>query len=345
MMQRAGRFIITLIYFLPTLLFAQSQHKLTANQIVDSSIAFCGGEARISKINTVQTTYLVTQPDQSRCIVDDKFKTGEKYVQCILSKTNTPQTTFFNGEKISRIDGNSVIHLTDIQSKEEVKLKTYSQIQYGYKKLNYQLSRLPDQKFKNFDCFVINAKANNGYTTMNFFDKTNYRLLMVIYPNGNKSAMIEYIFKDGVLFNSHIVNTFANSKDLQILELRTIELNASISNTWFNCPYSNKVYIPEYIKTGKFVSTNGEATTFKRTKISMDYTDNKGNIVLRRFLAWGIVSPDTFSLIDEQALKNNDKSSSSQILVRVVSWDEHGYVCQWITDKYTDTQDYKLTSE
>jgi hypothetical protein len=342
MMQMTGRHIIILIYFLPTLLFAQKQDKLTASQIVDSSLVFCGGELRISKINSVQINYLLIQPDQSTAIINDKLKTGEKYVQCVLSKTHFPQTTFFNGEKISRVDGNSVIHVTDIQSKEGVKLKTYSQIQYGYKKLNYQLSRLPDQKFKNFDCFVINAKANNGYTTMNFFDKTNYRLLMVVYPNGNKSAMIEYVFKNGVLFNSHIVNTFANSKDLQILELRTIDLNANISNTWFNCPYSDKVYIPEYIKTGQFVSTNGEATTFNRTKISMDYTDNKGNIVLRRFLAWGIVSPDTFGLIDEQAFKNNDKSSSSQILVRVVSWDEHGYVCQWITDKYTDTQDYKL---
>ncbi|MDO3626947.1 hypothetical protein [Mucilaginibacter sp. BT774] len=74
----------------------------------------------------------------------------------------------------------------------------------------------------------------------------------------------------------------------------------------------------------------------------MDYTDNKGNIDLRRFLTWDIVSPDTFGLIDEQTLKNNDKSSSSQILVRVISWDEKRYVCQWMTDEYSDTQDYKL---
>jgi hypothetical protein len=336
------RYLITLFYFFPALLFAQTKEKLTANQIVDSSLVFCGGELRISKINSVQINYLLLQPDQSTAVINDKLKIGEKYAQSILSKTHFPQTTFFNGEKISRVDGNSVIHLNDIQSKEEVKLKTYGQVQYGYKKLNYELSRLPDQKFKNFDCFVVNAKAKNGYTTINFFDKTNYRLLMIMYPNGNKSAMIEYIFKDGVLFNSHIVNTFANSKDVQILELRTIDLNADISNLWFNCPYSDRVYIPEYIKTGQFTATNGEATTFIRTKNSMEYTDNKGNVDFRRFLTWDIVSPDIFGLIDEQALKNNDKSSSSEILVRVVSWDPHGYVCQWMNDKYTDTQDYKL---
>ncbi|NOS94612.1 MAG: hypothetical protein HOP30_22095 [Cyclobacteriaceae bacterium] len=309
---------------------------------MDSSLLFCGGEMRISKIESSRINYLLIQPDRTTAIINDQLKTGKKYVQCILSKTNSPQTTFFNEEKISRVDGSSIIHIADLQSKEEVKLKTYNQIQYAYKQLKYLLTRLPDQKFKNFDCFVVKAKADNGYATINFFDKTNFRLLMVAYPNGNKSALIDYVFKDSVLFNSQIVNTFSNSKDLQILKLQTIDLNVDISDIWFNCPYSDKVYVPEYIKIGKFSSTNGEATTFNRTEISMDYTDDKGNIDLKRFLTWGIISPDTFSLIDEQAFKDNDKSSSSQILVRVVSWDKNGYVCQWITDKYTDTQDYKL---
>jgi hypothetical protein len=74
----------------------------------------------------------------------------------------------------------------------------------------------------------------------------------------------------------------------------------------------------------------------------MDYTDEEGDSVLRRFIAWGKESPDSFGLIDEKALKDNDKSSKSQILVRVISWDDNGYVCQWITDTHTDTQDYKV---
>lgn len=337
----AKHFIILLL-LLPTILFGQIHGELTANQIVDSSIIFCGGELRISKIESSKINYLLIQPDQTTAIVNEQLKTGKKYVQCVLSKTHSPQTTFFNGDKISRVDGSSITHLTDLRSTEEVKLKTYNQIQYGYKQLNYELDRLPDQKFRNYDCFVVTAKAVSGYTTMNFFDKTNFRLLMIAYPNGNKSVMTEYVFKDSVLFNSNIINTFENSKDLQVLKLQTVDLNVSISDTWFNCPYAEKIQVPQYIKTGKFVSTNGAPTTFTRTETSMDYTDNKGNIVLRRFLSWDIISSDTFGLIDEQAFKTNDKSSSSQILVRVVSWDEHGYVCQWITDKNTDTQDYKL---
>ena len=154
--------------------------------------------------------------------------------------------------------------------------------------------------------------------------------------------MIDYVFKDSVLFNSHILNTVSNSDKIQTLKLQTIDLNPTISDTWFNCPYMDTVAIPDYIKKGKFVSTNGAETRFTRTEISMDYTDEKGIVKLKRFLAWGTVSPDTFGLIDEDALKSNDKSSKSQILVRVVSWDSYGYVCQWITDTHTDTQDYKL---
>jgi hypothetical protein len=240
------------------------------------------------------------------------------------------------------VDGNSINHITELYNKEEIKLKTYNQIQYGYKHLNYQLTRLPDQKFKNFDCFVVTAKANHGYTTLNFFDKTNFRLIMVVYPNQNKSLMIEYVFKDSVLFNSLILNTVPNSDKIQTLKLQTIDLNPAISDTWFNCPYQDTIAIPEYIKKGKFVSTNGADTRFTRTETSMDYIDENGTIILKRFLAWGVVSPDTFALIDEELLRNSGKSSSASILVRVVSWDSNGYVCQWITDTHTDTQDYKL---
>jgi hypothetical protein len=330
------------LFFLPTLLFGQNQSELTANQILDSSLAFSGGELRISKIESSRMNYLLIQPDQTTAIINEQVKTGEKYVQSILSKTHVPQTTFFDGDKISRVNGSSVVHATDLQAKQEIQLKTFIQIQFGYKKLGYQLSRLPDQKFKNFDCFVVNAAASNGYTTMNFFDKTNFRLLMVVYPNGNKSLMIDYVLKDSILFNSQIINTFSKSDEIQTLKLQTVEINPTISEIWFKCPYVDKVEIPQFIKTGKFVSSNGADTRFTRTEISMDYSDEKGSIVLKRFLAWGIVSPDSFGLIDEKAIKDNDKSSKSQILVRVVSWDDTGYVCQWITDTHTDTQDYKL---
>lgn len=332
-------FIISAL-LLPILSFAQNQQQLTANQIVDASIAFCGGETRLSKISTGRINYQLILPDQPTAIINEQIRTGKKYTQCILSTSHIPQTTFFNGEKVSRVSGDSITHITDVQAREEIKLKTYTQIQYGYKQLKYQLTRLPDQKFKNFDCFVVNAKADNGYTTMNFFDKTNFRLLMIAYPSGNKSLLIDYVFKDSVLFNSQILNTYANSAETQTLKLRNLDINPAISDVWFTCPYADKIELPQYIKTGKFTSSNGADTRFTRTDKFMDYTDAAGKTILRRLLFW--LTADGFALIDEKAAQDNNKAMQPSILVRVISWDENGYVCQWITDTQTDTQDYKL---
>jgi hypothetical protein len=152
--------------------------------------------------------------------------------------------------------------------------------------------------------------------------------------------MIEYMFKDSVLFNSHIVNTFASSDEKQVLKLQHVHLNVNISDLWFNCPYSDKVYTPPHIKTGEFVSRNGEKTVFTRTEKSQDYEDDQGKFIMRRFLKWS--NEDTYGLIDEKAINNNDTSPESQILVRIISWDDNEYVCHWIAGKYTDTQDYKI---
>jgi len=328
-----------IILLLSIVAYGQKIDSLSAEQIVDASITFCGGDQRIDKIESSSINYLLIQPDKSTAMISEKRKTGQKYVQSVLSMTHVPQTTFFDGNLLSRVNGSTVIKVKDLVSIEEVTLKTFNQVQYGYKALNYKLTRLPDKKFNNFDCYVVSAKAANGYTTMNFFDKTNYRLLMVMYPNGNKSLMIEYMFKDNVLFNSHIVNTFAGSDEKQILKLQHVHLNVNISDLWFNCPHADKVYTPPNIKIGEFVSTSGDKTIFTRTEKSQDYEDDQGKFIMRRFLKWS--NEDTYELIDEKAINSNDTSTESKILVRIISWDDNEYVCHWIAGKYTDTQDYK----
>jgi hypothetical protein len=332
----------TIIFLLvPFIGLGQTANKLKAEQILDASIAFCGGEKRIADLESSDITYLLIQPDESTAIIAEKRKTGQKYVQSILSTEHVPQTTFFNNSRFTRVDGSSVIQVEDPEAMEEMKLKTYNQIQYGYKALGYELTRLPDQKFQYFDCYVVNAKAGNGYTTMNFFDKTNFRLLMVVYPNGNKSLMVKYLFKDNILFNSQIINTFPNSEEKQIIELQHIDLNIAISDLWFRCPYKDEVYTPSHIRTGKFESTNGAKTIFTRTSHSQDYYDDQGKMILRRSLKWA--GNDTYGLVDEKAIKDNDTSSPGfGILVKIISWDDDGYVCHWIAGKYSGTQDYKV---
>jgi hypothetical protein len=320
---------------------AQGADDLTAEKIVDRSIEFCGGEGRIGGVKTASVNYMLVQPDESTAVICEKVRSGQKYVQSVLSKTHVPQTTFFDGTTLTRVNGSSLTRITEIEKTEEVRLKLYKQVQYGYKAFGYKLTRLPDKKFQNFDCYVVDASAPGGYTTTNFFDKTNYRLLMIVYPNGNKSLMIEYVLKDSVLFNSRIVNTFPGSDQSQELILQDVTLNTDIPDIWFNCPYKTDVILPAHIRTGAFESTTNVKTMFTRDEKSQQYYDEDGKLVSRGALKWA--NNDTFGLIDEKLIQNGEASSESGVLVRILSWDDAGYVCHWIAGNYFDTDHYKIS--
>lgn len=312
-------------------------NDLTAEQILDSSIAFCG---KLTHGTRSELTFGTLMPDKSTATIDEKRIEGEKYTQCILSMSHISQTTFFNGKTLTRINGDSILEIKQLKNIDEIRLKTYSNLQVGYKMLDYEIERKDDIKFKHFDCYVLRTTSKNGYSTLNYFDKTNYRLLMVVYPNGNKSLMIEYEFKNNILINSHIVNISANSEESQTIKLAKYKTDRTFSDLWFKCPYIEKVVIPETIKTGTFKSTNGPDAKFIRTSSAQNYSDDTGNKILTRYLKW--MNSDSMGLISEEDIKNNNTSPESNILVRIISWDSKGYVCQWMTGKYSDTQDYKL---
>jgi len=323
--------VALLLYSIITL--GQNSDKLTAKQILDSSIEFCGGEKRIAEIELTSISYLLTLPDKTTEIIHEKRKVGHKFFQSSLSKKNVPKTTFYDGKNLSKIIGSSVKHVEDLGEIEEIKLKTYNQIQYGYKKLNYKLTRLPDGKLQNFDCYVIKANTNNEYSIINYFNKTDFRLLMVVYPNGNKSVMAEYILKEGVLYNSNIVNIFPNTNDKHILKLQKIHLDNEISDLWFTCPYKDIVSIPSHIKFGKFKGINGHKTTSKRDDKRIDIIDQQGKRVMRRNLRW--VYNDTYRTIK--------KNKQPETLYRIISWDDKEFVSQWlINEQFGGTQDYML---
>ena len=146
------------------------------------------------------------------------------------------QTTIYDVRKVTKINGLSLSESKQLKTLDEIKLKTYSR---------YTIERKNDVKFKNFNCYVLKATSKSGYSTLNYFDRKNFRLLMVIYPNGNKSLMIEYEFKNSTLINSHIVNTFANSEEKQIIKLGKYQTKRKYSDLWFNCPYNKTVLVPE----------------------------------------------------------------------------------------------------
>ncbi|MBC7863081.1 MAG: hypothetical protein IAF38_08900 [Bacteroidia bacterium] len=334
-------FAATFLLLLETKILGQTNNNLTPQQILDSSISFCGGQKRITNIKTSDLTYGLTLPDKSMATLSRKIKTGQKYMQSILSWKHAPTTIFYDGKKLTKVEDSLVKQMDDATSVEHAELETYNQIQYAYKVLKYKLIRQADKKFEYVDCYVVDAIDGKGDTITNFFDKTNFRLTMVIYPNGDKSIMTKYIFKDSVLFNSQIINTYRGSEGFYALTLYdNIELNVEISDIWFTCPYKDKVAIPANIRTGEFVSTNGVDTRFLRTGLTQEYRDANNKLDFTRILVWS--GPDTFRLADEKSVFNDQLTPESKILVRIISWDKNNYVCQWVAGKYTDTQDYKI---
>lgn len=327
-----------LILLQAALLYSQSQDALTAVQILTSSIEFCGGEKRLSGIKTTELTYLYVGSDNTIATIAEKRETGKKYTQSILSKELVPQTTIFNGKVMTKIEGSAVMRYEEIEKIEEIKLRTYNNIQYGYKELKYNLIRLPDEKFKNFDCYVIQVTAKNGYSTTNFFDKTNYRLLMIVYPNDDKSLMIEYNFKDSVLFNSLILNNGAGGK-VEKIRLLDTKINTAISESWFVNPYKDSVAVPGYIRTGKFQPVNDDSV-LERTDSTQTETYNQGKDKIKLSLRW--IYTDTYGMISGEPLGKNDRSPEKEILVRIVSWNKSGYVCHYFTGQGCGTQEYRI---
>ena len=95
--------LFILFLFIHISSFSQTDNALTAEEILNKSIAFCGGEKRITQTKSTDLNYLLIQPDKSTAIVNEKRKTGQKYVQSILSLQHVSQTTFFDNKKLTSL--------------------------------------------------------------------------------------------------------------------------------------------------------------------------------------------------------------------------------------------------
>jgi hypothetical protein len=49
-----------------------------------------------------------------------------------------------------------------------------------------------------------------------------------------------------------------------------------------------------------------------------DYTDEKGEIILKRLIKWNAISADTFMLTDENTAQNHAKPTTPEMLVRII---------------------------
>ena len=105
------KYLSILLLFLSQFAIGQN-NNLTAEQILDSSIAFCG---EIPHGTRSELTFGVLMPDNSTAIIDEKRIEGEKYTQGILSMSHISQTTFFDGKKLTRINVDSILEIKKLK--------------------------------------------------------------------------------------------------------------------------------------------------------------------------------------------------------------------------------------
>lgn len=328
------RYLFTLL-FLGVFFQTLAQSNLTGEDIINKSIEFCGGKENLSKIKSSNLIYDFYTSDDSHASLIIKREISKSYMRTVLSQKHIASSMHYYNLTLTLINGEEKKVISDINKIEEIKLQTYNQPQYGYKELSYKFKRLDDQKFSHFDCYTVSATDKNGYTTLNYFDKTNFRLIMIIYPNGNKSILMEYEFKDNVLFNTQIINVEENSEQTRLV-LQKIENNIKINPLWFKLDNSNSTSVPDSIKTGTFVSA--DSTLVNRTaSVQTEQNDNFNQTLI---LAW--FNNYIFAMVNSKSINKSPLESRDNILVKIVSWNKDEYVCHYYSNGISGTQEYKI---
>ena len=130
---------------------------------------------------------------------------------------------------------------------EELKLQSYISLEYGYKKLGYTLERQDDQKFENFDCFTLLVSSPLGRATINYYDKKTGNLIMIIYPNLNKSVFIDFYKAKGITYPSKIlmVDTLGAITSSTLTKLN---YDDNLDSNWFDIPTAGVCKASETLK-------------------------------------------------------------------------------------------------
>lgn len=329
------RFLILFSFLCWSNITCKAQVDFTAKEILAKSIEFCGGRDSIAKINSSSLIYDLTTGDSGHGSVVEKRIIAKQYMKSVLLPGHVPKSMHYDGTALTGINGGDKTLISDLSEKEEVKLLTYNLPQYGYVELSFVVERIDDQQFNQFDCYVVRATSKSGYTTLNYFDKSNFRLIMIIYPKGNRSLLMGYVFKNNVLFNSKIVNV-VNGLEQSILTLKRIDNNIDINPLWFRVSNTMPYAPPADVKDGAFTSNDGSVLT----RNGAVQTEQNGSSTFKLFLTW--IDTYTYSMAyDEGFLSQKEMKTKDIILVKIVSWNQYGYVCHYYSEGVGGTQDYK----
>src|SRR5450755_1944162 len=305
-----------------------SRSGITAKQIVQQAIDSSGGDLELSAINSVEyITQVITADKDTLSFAIKKRGFNKNYIS-ILSLRHVNSTRIYNNGKAVEIINDTVREITDPNLLENLSLQCYISIPYSYKKLGYKLSRLDDQKFENFDCYVVKAESPMGNQTMNYFDKNTGDLLMIIYPNEGKTIFMYYNRLNGVKIPSSLL--LADSKNnVSTSVLKKLNYDINLDIQWFEIPPAGYCQAPAKFRKGSFVYVNSnvgskmvrtekeqiEINGQNKTSFRIDWQDNSN------YLLYRLKKP-------AEVPKNEN---IEYFKVRIIAWKGNIYYCHYIS--------------
>ena len=327
-----GKFIGFIIGWLSITAGASAQQngdsKLTAGQIIQRAIDSSGGDIKLDAIHSAEYISRIVTAGGDTLSFAVKRKDFNKYYISSLSLGYVNTTKIYNNGRAVQIKDEVAQSITDARLLEELLLQCYISIDYGYKKLGYKLNRLDDQKFENFDCFVVMAESPLGSKTLNFYDKKTGHNIMTIYPSQNKAVFIDFYQAKGITIASRVLMVDTKDKITESV-LEHVNYDNSLDTNWFTIPESGSCKAPEIFKTGIFRYINSDdGSIITREK------DGQVEMINGAMTAYKITWTGNSDYLLYR-LKNPSAPPADEniefIKARITAWKGNKYYCHYIT--------------
>ena len=302
---------------------------LTAMAIVQRAIDNAGGDAKLEAVKSAEFISQLIIADKDTLSIVVKNKGYDKCYMSVLGFRYGSSTTVFNAGKAVLIKNDTVVAVTDPKKLEELALRCYFSIDYGYKKLGYKLSRIEDLHEGNFNCYGVLAESPLGSKTANYYDMKTGNCTMIMYASGGRTVFTSFLPYRGIVYPRDAIlgdasGTFTRSY------LTEINIDEKPDDNWFVLPPAGDRKPPVSFKAGKFryLSARDSFALVTRGE-NKQVESNKGSSTEYR-IEW--LSPSDYVLYrlkNPLAAPTNDNIEF--IKTKITLWIGNKYYCHYLT--------------
>jgi len=231
------------------------QDTLSAQTILQRAIDSEGGDQLLDSVNTMDFVQLIVTPVHDTLFRAVKKMGQDRYFVCVAGLTQESSTTIYNAGRAVVIRKGIAEPITDPSSLEDLHESAFSSTDFAYKKLGYKLTRMPDEQIENFDCYILVAESPGGQRSINYYDKHNGHLLMVVYVIAgiqHKTIFARYYKQRGIAIPQLLLIGQGDDAAVTQVTLGRIDDDAVIDSGWFRLPVAGTCIAPDFFKRGSF---------------------------------------------------------------------------------------------